>query len=95
MINKVDAKVNDLIGWTKVRHEVEVLSNGKISIALLDIVDDWGEHICDATVAEQILIRELDCKWVNCKDTNDILDEMGLKDDSADGWDQTWSVVLL
>ena len=94
-LDELEAKITKALGWHKICHEVALLENGNIGIALLDVVDDWGAHLSDASYAEELLTEKLGVRGTDCDEEIAILDEMEIHDNSSLGWEETWRAVVL
>lgn len=94
-ITEIETQVKNALSWRNVCNEVAILENGNIAIALLDVIDDWGEHLSNASDAEDVLIEKLGVRSTDCQEEIAILDEMGLEDPHCSGWEETWRVVVL
>ena len=94
-LDELNAKIEDVLRIDKISHEVMLLKNGNVGIALLDVIDDWGQHLKDAGEAEDDLIDAIGVRGTDCQEEIDVLNEMGLTDPICSGWEQTWRVVIL
>ena len=93
--DELQEKIADVLRWDKITHEVALLKNGNVGIALLDEVDDWGVNVRDASVAEDDLVEALGARGTDCDEEIEVLNEMGLEDPIDSSWELSWRVVVL
>ena len=94
-LDELKAKIADVLSWDRIEHEVMLLENGNVGIALLDVVNDWGEHLRDASEAEDDLVEALGARGTDCDEEIEVLNEMGLEDPVDNSWELTWRAVVL